>query len=123
MDIPDAAVEAAAHELASLTSLPRMAAKALLAAGAVNVGTRLMGQVEGWDAETVARNALAAALPHLLPGWFVADGPYGDSTIWAEGTPAHPDRPVLVMARTISNAHQFDQLAALLPDRTDETKD
>ena len=64
----------------------------------------------------IAKGALGAALPHLLPGMYVT-AIDGDSTIWAEN-PDHPTLPTALLARTDTNRALFDAIAVLLPDRS-----
>lgn len=76
--------------------------------------------VDNYLTREAAGRALAAAVPHLLPGLYVTTDP--DAVVWAED-PARPAFPRPVLARTAANAVLFDALAALLPDRTDQEDD
>jgi hypothetical protein len=73
----------------------------------------------GYSTRERVRWAVAAAMPHLLPGWYVAPDNYGDPTIWADN-PFMPGYPDVVLARTSDTARLFDGIAALLPDHTDQ---
>lgn len=67
----------------------------------------------GYSHRERVRWALAAALPHLLPGMYVTRHG-GCLEVWREN-PEHPDRPHALDARELAEA-----LALILPDRTQE---
>jgi len=131
-EIPAAAIEAAATELATLANLPRMAAQALIDAGAVNVGSRLLAQIDEQDArvEEVAVAVLRAALPHLLPTDRADDA-------GTEGGGTWPDPQITDMAQRYGrlvvppgddwevrpDGDPGDRPRRPRPDRTDDTPD
>jgi len=136
--IPAAAIKAAATELATLANLPRMAAQALLDAGAVNVGGRLLAQIDEQDArvEEVAVAVLRAALPHLLPT-DRTDRTDRTDDIGTDGGGTWPDPRVTDMAQRYGrlvvppgddwevrpDGDPGDRPRRPRPDRTDDTPD
>ena len=131
-DIPEAAIKAASAELGRLANLPMMAARALIDAGAVNVGGRLMAQIDeqGTYVEEVAVAVLQAALPHLLPTDRADDA-------GTEGGGTWPDPQITDMAQRYGrlvvppgddwevrpDGDPGDRPRRPRPDRTDDTPD